>query len=230
VSEPGEEQRGPANSATEPTSQHYFSSHPEAPSAPRTVRLDLPGLNLELATDAGVFSPGHVDPGTRVLLAHAPEPTIRGDILDLGCGYGPIALTLAHRRKRARVWAVDVNERALELTRRNAEAAGRGNVRACTPDEVPDDVRFGAIYSNPPIKVGKGVLHGMLRQWLPRLLPGATAYLVVQKHLGSDSLTRWLNEQGFPTTRLTSERGYRVLAVQPRPSGDDPCTNSAAPS
>jgi 16S rRNA G1207 methylase RsmC len=212
-------------------SEHYFSARPEAASAPRTVRLTLPDLDLELATDTGVFSAGHVDPGTRILLANAPEPSVRGDILDLGCGYGPIALTLAHRRKRARVWAVDVNERALELTRRNAEATGRGNVRAATPDEVPDDVRFAALYSNPPIKVGKAALHAMLLRWLPRLLPGGAAYLVVQKHLGSDSLARWLTEQGFPTTRLTSERGYRVLAVHSRPDpGDDPCTNSAAPS
>jgi len=209
--------------------EHYFSARPEAPSAPRTVRLALDDLTLEMATDSGVFSAGHVDPGTKMLLEVAPEPAVRGDILDLGCGYGPIALTLAHRRKRARVWAVDVNERALELTRRNAEAAGRGNVRACAPDEVPADVRFAAIYSNPPIKVGKAVLHGMLLRWLPRLLPGGTAQLVVQKHLGSDSLARWLNEQGFATTRLASRQGYRVLTVHSRP-GDDPCTNSAAPS
>jgi 16S rRNA (guanine1207-N2)-methyltransferase len=208
--------------------QHYFSERPEAASARRTVRLALPDVSLELTTDTGVFSAAHVDPGTRILLANAPEPAVRGDLLDLGCGYGPIALTLAHRRKRARVWAVDVNSRAVELTRANAEAAGRGNVVACAPDAVPDDVRFAAIYSNPPIKVGKGVLHAMLLRWLPRLLPGGAAYLVVQKHLGSDSLARWLTGQGFPTTRLTSERGYRVLAVQPRE--EDECTNSAAPS
>lgn len=198
---------------------HYFSANPEAASAPRTVRLDVGDLHLELTTDTGVFSGGHVDPGTRILLAHAPDPTVRGDLLDLGCGYGPIALTLAHRRKRARVWAVDVNERALELTRLNAEAVGRGNVYTRTPDGVPAEVRFAAIYSNPPIKVGKRELHAMLLRWLPRLLPGGAAYLVVQKNLGADSLARWLGEQGFPTTRLTSERGYRVLTVQP-PLGD----------
>jgi 16S rRNA G1207 methylase RsmC len=209
--------------------EHYFSARPEVASAPRAIRLVVGDLSLDLATDSGVFSADHLDLGTRILLDHAPEPTVRGDLLDLGCGYGPIALTLAHRRKRARVWAVDVNERALGLTRRNADAAGRGNIVACRPDEVPPEVRFAAIYSNPPIKVGKSILHPMLQHWLDRLLPGGTAYLVVQKHLGSDSLARWLTDQGFPTTRLTSERGYRVLAVTPR-AGDDPCTNSAAPS
>jgi 16S rRNA (guanine1207-N2)-methyltransferase len=200
-------------------SEHYFSEKPAVASAPRTVKLTAGDISLELATDAGMFSPDHIDPGTRILLDNAPEPSVRGDLLDLGCGYGPIAITVAHWRKRARVWAVDVNERALELARRNAEAAGRGNVHVCRPEEVPEDVRFAAIYSNPPIKVGKSILHEMLMHWTARLLPGGSAYLVVQKHLGSDSLARWLNEQGFPTTRLTSERGYRVLTVQP-PTGE----------
>jgi 16S rRNA (guanine1207-N2)-methyltransferase len=211
--------------------EHYFSAHPASAHAPGTVHLALPDFGADLATDAGVFSAGHVDPGTLILLRHAPEPTIRGDILDLGCGYGPIALTLAHRRKRARVWAIDVNERALELTRANALSAGRGNVQVCSPDEVPAELGFAAIYSNPPIKVGKAALHGLLLRWLPRLLPGGSAYLVVQKHLGSDSLARWLTEQGFPTARLASERGYRVLSVSPRSVEEDPeCTSSAAPS
>jgi 16S rRNA G1207 methylase RsmC len=194
-------------------SEHYFSARPTTPSAPRTVRLELSDLAIDLRTDAGVFSAERIDPGTRIMLEHAPLPTVRGDVLDLGCGYGPIAATIANRRKRTTVWAVDVNTRALELTRANA--AERGNVRVCTPDEVPGDVRFAGIYSNPPIKVGKAVLHEMLLRWLPRLLPAGAAYLVVQKHLGSDSLARWLAEQGFPTTRLTSHRGYRVLAVGP---------------
>nr|WP_174257616.1 methyltransferase [Phytoactinopolyspora alkaliphila] len=171
-------------------------------------------LELELTSDAGVFSHGRLDAGTKVLLEHAPVPRVRGDILDLGCGYGPIALTFASRRKRARVWAVDVNQRALELVRDNAAAAGRGNVVASVPDDVPRDVRFAAIYSNPPIRVGKAALHQLLLTWLPRLLPGAAAVLVVHKHLGADSLTRWLSAQGFPTTRLLSERGYRLLEIR----------------
>jgi 16S rRNA G1207 methylase RsmC len=139
---------------------------------------------------------------------------VRGDILDLGCGYGPIALTMAMRRKRARVWAVDVNERALDLVRENAQRAGRSNVVASTPDDVPAEVRFAAIYSNPPIRIGKHALHDLLVRWVARLLPGGSAVLVVHKHLGSDSLARWLNDSGYPTTRLFSERGYRLLEVR----------------
>jgi 16S rRNA G1207 methylase RsmC len=162
-----------------------------------------------------VFSHERLDLGTRILLQHAPPPRHRGDILDLGCGYGPIALTMAFRRKRARVWAVDVNERALDLVRENAERAGRNNIVACTPDNVPADVRFAAIYSNPPIRIGKHALHDLLLHWLGRLLPGGSAVLVVHKHLGSDSLARWLTGAGFPTVRLLSERGYRLLEVRP---------------
>jgi 16S rRNA (guanine1207-N2)-methyltransferase len=198
---------------------HYFSAEPSGPERRQTITATVWGRELRLLTAKGVFAGDALDEGTAVLLRESPIPTGRPRILDLGCGYGPIAITVAHWRKRARVWAVDVNERALELARRNAESAGRGNIRVCRPEEVPEDVRFAAIYSNPPIKVGKSILHEMLVHWTARLLPGGSAYLVVQKHLGSDSLARWLNEQGFPTTRLTSERGYRVLRVQP-PTGD----------
>jgi len=195
--------------------EHYFSARPRVASRGGTVRVALPDVQLELRTDSGVFSHERLDAGTRILLQHAPVPRVRGDILDLGCGYGPIALTMAVRRKRARVWAVDVNERALDLVRENAERAGRGNVMASTPEGVPADVRFAAIYSNPPIRIGKQALHDLLLHWLARLLPGGSAVLVVHKHLGSDSLARWLTAAGYPTTRLHSERGYRLLEVRP---------------
>ncbi len=198
--------------------EHYYASTPGVASSRRTIEVELPDLRLRLLTDTGVFSHRQLDPGTRVLLENAPLPAVRGDLLDLGCGYGPIALAMAQRLKRRRVWAVDVNERALELVRDNAAAAGLGGVRAALPGDVPDDVRFAAVYSNPPIRVGKAALHELLLQWLPLLLPGGAAYLVVQRNLGADSLARWLDEAGFPAVRLLSRVGYRVLEVQPRRS------------
>ncbi|WP_053202256.1 class I SAM-dependent methyltransferase [Jiangella muralis] len=195
--------------------EHYYASDPGVASSRRTIDVVLPDLRLRLLTDTGVFSFRQLDPGTRVLLENAPLPPVRGDLLDLGAGYGPIALTMAHRLKRRRVWAVDVNERALELVRENAAAAGLGGVRAALPDDVPADVRFAAIYSNPPIRVGKAALHDLLLRWLPRLLPDGAAYLVVQRNLGADSLAKWLAEAGFPTRRLVSRVGYRVLEIHP---------------
>ncbi|MFI2607346.1 class I SAM-dependent methyltransferase [Kitasatospora sp. NPDC018619] len=196
---------------------HYFTGAPEVASDRRPITVSLPDLTLELTTDTGVFSRSRLDPCTRILLEHAPQPRVRGPILDIGCGYGPIALTWASRRKRLPVWAVDVNERALELVRLNAEALGLGNVRAALPDDVPEDVRFATIYSNPPIRIGKAALRRLLTHWLDRLTPDGSAFLVVQKHLGSDSLQKWLNEQGYPTSRVTSVNGVRILEARPRP-------------
>ena len=171
---------------------------------------------MELNTDRGVFSPGEVDFGTRYLLAEAPRPPQDGSLLDLGCGYGPIAVALGRWARQAPLWAVDVNPRALELCRANLDRYGRTDAVVCLPDEVPGDARFAAIYSNPPIRIGKAALHEVLGQWLRRLTDDGRAYLVVNKNLGADSLARWLNQQGWPTTRLSSRRGYRILETLPR--------------
>ncbi|MGH9227656.1 MAG: class I SAM-dependent methyltransferase [Acidimicrobiales bacterium] len=195
-------------------SSHYFSPSPDAASRPSTVRLDLPDLSLVLRTDRGVFSGARIDPGTRYLLTDAPAPPAAGHLADIGCGYGPIALTLATRSPRATVWAVDVNERALELTRANAAAAALANVRVASPDEVPEGVRLASLWSNPPVRVGKVALHELLDRWLGRLDTGGAALLVVHKHLGADSLHRWLEAGDRSVTRLGSRVGYRLLEVR----------------
>ncbi len=194
---------------------HYFDHEPDAPSSPATVPLVLPDLSATLTTDRGVFAREAVDPGTKLLLLDGPAVPATGDLLDLGCGYGPIAVTLAHRSPGARVWAVDVNRRALGLCAANAAAAGV-EVRAAAPEEVPADVRFAAIWSNPPVRVGKAALHQLLATWLDRLTPEGRAALVVHRHLGADSLAGWLVGQGWPTERLGSRMGYRVLEVRAR--------------
>jgi len=192
---------------------HYFDPAPVVESKPRTVHLHVGELALELKADRGVFGSRGVDLGTLVLLREAPPPPSQGEILDLGSGYGPIAIALARQSPGARVWAVDVNERAIELTKTNAEGAAVANVTARAPDEVPDDVRFDAIYSNPPVRVGKAALHELLVRWLGRLRPDGRAYLVVQRNLGADSLASWLAAQGYQVQRLKSKKGYRILQV-----------------
>ena len=194
--------------------QHYFSPQPAGPADRRRVEVELAGRRLSVETAGGVFSPDHVDAGTQVLLREAPTPPDRGTLLDLGCGWGPIALTLGLLAPAATVYAVDVNERALDLTRANASAAGLNNVHATTPREVPDDVRFDLIWSNPPIRVGKAALHDLLGTWLPRLTDNGEAYLVVQKNLGADSLQRWVRESlALPCDRVAVGKGFRVLRV-----------------
>lgn len=203
-----------------PQIDHYFST-PAGEFERRTITVELAGRTVAVVTAPGIFSPGHVDLGTKVLLREMSAPP-GGHLLDLGCGWGPIALTMASLNPDATVWAVDVNERSLALTRENAERLGLKNVRAVLPHEVPSDIGFSEVWSNPPIRVGKEVLHDLMLQWLPRLVPGASAFLVVQKNLGADSLHRWLEEQFSPggsggvnahVVRVASSKGFRVLEV-----------------
>ncbi|PJJ61333.1 class I SAM-dependent methyltransferase [Compostimonas suwonensis] len=200
-------------------SEHYFTSSPGSELKLRTITARLAGRDYELTTANGMFSPERIDTGTQVLLANTPEPPPGGDFLDLGCGWGPIALTLALQAPHATVWAVDVNQRALDIVRKNAATVGATNVNAVLPDDVPDGVVFRTIWSNPPIRVGKNELHGLLQRWLPRLDDGSDAWLVVQRNLGSDSLHRWLQDtlpDDFSVARAATSKGFRVLHARRR--------------
>lgn len=204
---------------------HYFSPHDGTSDDPtRTIRIRIGDDLVAVDTMGGVFSPEHLDVGTRVLLDHAPPPPPdAAHVLDLGCGWGPITLMLGRYLPDATVWAVDVNERALALTRRNAARLGI-RTTCCAPDVVPASVRFDAIWSNPPIRVGKAALHDMLQHWLPRLTPTGAAALVVHKHLGADSLATWLRGtlprvtgEVWAVERVMSQHGFRILRVTREP-------------
>jgi 16S rRNA (guanine1207-N2)-methyltransferase len=195
---------------------HYFDEEPDAPSMPRDVELWLPDMSLTLTTDRGVFGYGQIDAGSKLLLLKAPSPPATGNLLDLGCGIGTIALPMAKRSPKSTVWAVDVNSRARELCLANAEANGITNLNVVGPEDVPTDITFACVWSNPPIRIGKSALHEMLLTWLARLATDGTAAMVVHKHLGADSLQRWLTEQGYPTKRLASSSGYRILQTSKR--------------
>lgn len=193
---------------------HYFTNQPSSEETGRTIRVRLAGRECDVQTSAGVFSADRVDRGTGILINAMDAPPQDGQLLDLGCGWGPIALSMAIQAPEATVWAVDVNERALALTRANAANIGCTNVRAVLPHEVPEELTFREIWSNPPIRVGKDVLHEMLRTWLPRLEPDGKAHLVVAKQLGADSLMRWMNTElahRGETERVQTDAGYRVL-------------------
>jgi 16S rRNA (guanine1207-N2)-methyltransferase len=194
------------------STEHYFTPEPAAPAAERTVEFSLLDREFSLVAAGGVFSSSRLDQGTSVLLHKAPLPAAdaRGPFLDLGCGYGPIAVVLTTAAPLAKIYAVDVNERALDLVRRNAPT-----VIAALPDDVPAGVQFAEIWSNPPVRIGKAALHELLDRWLPRLAPDGVAWLVVAKHLGGDSLQRWLTERGWSVRRHASQKGFRVLAVRP---------------
>ncbi len=200
-------------------SEHYFSETPGSDYKLKEIQVVIDGASVTVQTAGGIFSPDHIDQGTAVLLNHLDEAPPGGNVLEIGCGWGPIALSLAKRSPKALIWAVDVNERSLELTKANAQRLGLENIRVCKPEEVPADLTFDGIWSNPPIRVGKDVLHGLMLHWLPRLNVDADAYLVVQKNLGADSLHRWLEAElppNFSTIRVDSAKSFRVLRVRNR--------------
>ena len=196
---------------------HYFSQEPSSPLKPKTIQIPVAGEMVDVTTASGTFSPAQLDFGTEVLIEQMDLAPVSGNLLDLGCGWGPIALNLAKLRPNTKVWAVDVNTRSVELTQANAKNLGISNINAVLPDQVPAELPFSGIWSNPPIRIGKKELHELLLMWLPRLETGGEAYLVVQKNLGSDSLQKWLTEElatGFEVSRYTSIKTYRVLKIK----------------
>ncbi|EFA23751.1 class I SAM-dependent methyltransferase [Bifidobacterium gallicum] len=196
--------------------EQYFNATPTSADVRVPHTFTVRGHEVQVNTSHGVFSADRVDLGTQVLLRHAPDLPETGTFLDLGSGWGPIALAMALDAPDARVYAVDVNERSIDLTRENAQANGCANIVAGTAQDVPDDVRFARIWSNPPIRIGKEALHELLMTWLPRLEPDGYAYLVVQKNLGADSLMPWLAQQlgdEYEVSKYSSSKGYRVIEV-----------------
>ncbi|MDK8351199.1 methyltransferase [Gleimia europaea] len=198
--------------------KHYFSNSPEATvDELRPLTLDVRGVHLDMVVSDAVFSSHKLDLGTKALLLEAPEPPETGTFLDLGCGWGPIGVTLGKLSPKATIWAVDVNQRALDLTRKNA---GRNQVKIRTElaDKVfekasSDGIKFDLIWSNPPIRIGKPALQEMLTKWLGLLSDEGEAWLVVARNLGADSLIKWLNEQGWQAEKAHSKKGYRIIRV-----------------
>ena len=195
--------------------QHYFSEDPSVEKRQRTIRFEVAGRELEALSISGTFSTTKLDPGTKVLLSlHEHFPT-SGDVLDIGCGWGPIALSIALSSPETQVFAVDINERAVTQTRENSKRLGLENITAVMPTELELDQKFDAIWSNPPIRIGKSALHELMHTYLPKLRPGGSAYLVVQKQLGAESFQKWLTSEfdDCQVTKLENSKGYRVIRV-----------------
>lgn len=202
-----------------PADSHYFTESPSTASKRQQFSVVVAGRELILTADAGVFSQHGLDKGTAVLLdameKENPVALAPGSVLcDLGCGSGVIALALAVLYPECTILAIDVNERARNLCAENARTNELPNITVAEPSDVDESIELAAIWSNPPIRIGKDALHELLLTWLSRLTPSGQARLVVSKNLGADSLTSWLNNQGFPANKIASSKGFRILAVQ----------------
>ena len=196
--------------------EQYFTEQPSSDDKRRIISVRLAGREVDVETGSGVFSPEHIDQGTLVLMNECAALPEVGTFLDVGCGWGPLALAMAIESPNANIWAVDVNERSRTLTAANAARLGLTNVVVASPEDVPTDLRFDVIWSNPPIRVGKVALHDILSTWLSRLNPEGEAWLVVAKHLGAPSLLTWLREQWGQTRaveRIAQSRGFHVINV-----------------
>jgi 16S rRNA (guanine1207-N2)-methyltransferase len=205
------------------TEDHYFSADPDVPFKREPFSCTVWGHRLDLVSGSGVYSRGHLDIGTAVLFRET-EPPAPGHVLDLGTGYGVIGLAIADAWRRAGVptgasfgvTGIEVTQRAVLLANQNGASLGlQDRFVACDPSYVPDDLAVDEIWSNPPIRIGKAALHDLLLQWFARLRPEGRAVMVVGKNLGGDSLQTWLTDQGYPTTRLASAKGFRVLESRP---------------
>ncbi len=195
--------------------EHYFSASPDSQAALRDITFQVADREFSVQAASGTFSASKLDPGTSILLSKYEEFPSEGNVLDLGCGWGPISLAIASFSPQTKVWALDVNTRSLELAKKNSAKLGLGNVKVVTADQIPGDLRFDAIWSNPPIRIGKAALHELLQTWLPRLESGGRAMLVVQKQLGADSLLAWIQTE-FPeltASRFSTDKGFRVLEI-----------------
>jgi len=197
------------------STNHYFSEQPEGEFKTKEITIELFDTKYKVVTAGNVFSPDHIDQGTGILLKHIQEIAPNSTLLDIGCGWGPIALALAIASPSSTIYAVDVNQRSLELTRTNAEKLGLKNIITKTPAELSAEISFDGIWSNPPIRVGKAILHEIMQTWLPRLKTQAEALLVVQKNLGADSLQKWLEEEfkDMSTERIETSKGFRIISV-----------------
>ena len=214
VFESGSEAVAPESLA--PATEHYFSPQPAGDFKTTEIEVSLAGRELTIETAGSIFSPERLDMGTDALMRIVPQTPETGNFLDLGCGWGPLAITMALEAPDAAIYAIDVNERALELTRRNATRLKLANMHVSTPADVPANVTFDIIWSNPPIRVGKAELHAIMKHWVPRLVVGGIGYFVVAKHLGADSFEKWLRAEftnSYDVFREDHYKGFRVVKV-----------------
>ncbi|WP_153732594.1 class I SAM-dependent methyltransferase [Sporosarcina obsidiansis] len=196
--------------------EHYYSKNPQVSSAPKEWKAEIRDKVFSFTTDAGVFSKSGIDEGSRLLVETFKEPTIRGDLLEIGCGYGPIALSIASAFPDRLVHMVDVNERALALSKINAEKNGIQNVEVYESsgvDRVEVD-QFAAILTNPPIRAGKHTVFSFYQGAYEKLAQGGELWVVIQKKQGAPSTIEYLRNLFGTVQTVAKKKGYFILLAK----------------
>ncbi|MGB7998849.1 MAG: class I SAM-dependent methyltransferase [Anaerobacillus sp.] len=193
--------------------EHYYTKNPEVKSNRNRIAENLRGKRFQFTTDSGVFSKKEVDFGSRLLIDSFEEPDIEGDIVDAGCGYGPIGISLASEFSNRRFYLLDINERATELAMNNAVKNGIHNVTVMASDQLSavKDKTFAAVITNPPIRAGKQVVHGILEEAHQLLKKNGTVWVVIQKKQGAPSAINKLEEMFEQVDTVVKKKGYYIL-------------------
>lgn len=192
---------------------HYYTKNPQSKEKRTTIQVTLNGQPFTFHTSTGVFSKKSVDFGTKTLIENFIEPKIEGDILDLGCGYGPIGIALGHKYATRHVTMVDVNERAVQLATENCAENNVTNVTVLQSDRFKqlEKQQFAAIVTNPPIRAGKKIVYALFEESLAHLLPGGELWIVIQKKQGAPSAISFLSSIFAEVETVTKKKGYFII-------------------
>ena len=189
---------------------HYFSNAPISAHNERQISTSLLGFEMRFHTDAGVFSRDEVDPGSRLLVESVGA--LSGRVLDMGCGWGPVGLSIALKNPECTVLMADVNERAVQLSERNRRTNGVNNAHVIQSDAFESvEGEFDHILTNPPIRAGKAVIYGMFDESFRRLRAGGTLNIVIRKQHGAPSAIKYLQTMFEQVTTLEKDAGYWIL-------------------
>lgn len=198
-------------------SEHYYSNKPQTESKPRQWKFPLLGHTFTFETDAGVFSKSEVDFGSRVLIDAFEIPKVEGVVLDVGCGYGPIGLSIAKVNPEREVLMMDINTRAIGLSQKNAQLNGVQNVRVFESDglsAVEAGTQAAAILTNPPIRAGKETIFRFYDQAYELLVENGELWVVIQKKQGAPSTVSHLEEMFSEVDVVEKKKGYWIIRAK----------------
>ncbi|MER2127479.1 class I SAM-dependent methyltransferase [Solibacillus sp. FSL H8-0523] len=198
-------------------SEHYYSNKPQTESKPRQWKFPLLGHTFTFETDAGVFSKSEVDFGSRVLIDTFEIPKVEGVVLDVGCGYGPIGLSIAKVNPEREVLMMDINTRAIGLSQKNAQLNGVQNVRVFESDglsAVEAGTQAAAILTNPPIRAGKETIFRFYDQAYELLVENGELWVVIQKKQGAPSTVSHLEEMFSEVDVVEKKKGYWIIRAK----------------